>query len=401
MKIALVSQEYPPDTAKGGIGTQTFMKARGLSLLGHQVYVISRSNDEERHELDEGQVRVIRIPGFESCIYEMTDIVQWITYSTLVAAELETLNTKVGLDLIDFPEWAAEGYVYFLNRRPWKMVPVVIQLHGPLVMFGQVMNWPDMSGSFYKTGTHMEATCVRLADRVYSSSACSTGWIRSFYEPGPKDIPTIHLGVDTTLFVPRQVPENPNPTIIFVGKMVQNKGVQELVEAACRLVKDFPDLRLKMIGSGDEGVVERLKALTEIYAAPDLLDFEGYVQKEALPMELSAAHVFAAPSYYEGGPGFVYLEAMACGLPVIGCSGSGVDEIVVSGETGMLVPPGNVDALEEALRKILSDRTLRERMGTQAREYVLRNADSHHCINRLDVFYKSVIEAMAAKKEEA
>jgi len=339
MKITLVSQEYPPETAKGGIGTQTLIKARGLSALGHQVFVVSRSLDEHRTETCDGSITVIRIPGFENNINEMTDIVQWLTYSTLVAAELQTLQQRVGLDLIDFPEWGAEGYVYLLNRTEWNCVPVVIQLHGPLVMFGHRLGWPEMNSPFCKTGTHMEATCVQLADAVYSSSQCSTQWIEQYYHPAKQTIPTIHLGIDTNKFCPQSVKKHKRPTILFSGKVVPNKGVEELVVAAANLAKDFPDLCLRLVGKGDENYIRYLHSKAENLGAPFLLQFAGFVRKEDLPGELSKAHVFAAPSWYEGGPGFVYLEAMACGLPVIGCSGSGIDEIITSGENGVLVPP--------------------------------------------------------------
>jgi glycosyltransferase involved in cell wall biosynthesis len=399
MKIALVSQEYPPETAKGGIGTQTFIKAKGLSALGHEVHVISRSIDDARHELEDGAIHITRIPGFESHMPEMTDIVQWMSYSLLVAAELEMLHSRVCLDLVDFPEWAAEGYAYLLNRMPWKNVPAVIQLHGPLVLFGQVMSWPDRDSPFYKTGTFMEAACVQLADAVYSSSACSTKWIRDWYEPGKEDIPTIHLGIDTKAFAPRQAPRHDRPTIVFVGKIVRNKGVEELVEAAAVLAKDIPGLRLRLIGAGEPGLIGHLKEMALRHEASGLLDFAGFRSKDALPDELSRAHVFAAPSHYEGGPGFVYLEAMACGLPVIGCSGSGVDEIVASGQTGILVPPGDVKALEAALRKVLLDEPLRRQMGVNAREYVLRHADSMDCVRRLEAFYISVVQRAAKSRE--
>src|SRR5688500_6724108 len=120
MKIALVSQEYPPETARGGIGSQTLIKARGLSQRGHEIYVISRSIDDRRHESADGNIRIIRIPGLDTVLPEMTIPVQWLTHSLAVAAELEDLNKKVGLDLIDFPEWAAEGYAYLLNSEEWK-----------------------------------------------------------------------------------------------------------------------------------------------------------------------------------------------------------------------------------------------------------------------------------------
>jgi len=168
--------------------------------------------------------------------------------------------------------------------------------------------------------------------------------------------------------------------------------VIELVEAACNLVKEFPDLSLRMIGRGEEQLIKCLHEKAITLNAPNLLEFPGYIHKEDLPQQLSQAHVFAAPSHYEGGPGFVYLEAMACGLPVVGCSGSGIDEIVGSGENGFLVPPGDVKLLEEALRKLLSNKTLAESMGLNARNYVLKEADSKYCLKKLEAFYDSILK---------
>jgi glycosyltransferase involved in cell wall biosynthesis len=397
MKIALVSQEYPPETARGGIGTQTYVKAQGLAALGHEVFVISRSVDGDRHQQRDGNIFVIRIPGMEDKLSEMTEPVQWITHSVVVAQELDALQKRSGLDLIDFPEWAAEGYVYLLNRTAWNNVAVVIQLHGPLVMFANTMGWPEMDSEFYRTGTAMEATCVRLADSVYSSSECSAEWIRSHYHAQIGDIPIIHLGIDTNKFIPQPHLKGERPVIVFVGKIVPNKGVEELVDACAELVKIFPHLQLRLIGGGDASYLDKLRHKARLPDGTSFLEFKGYIHKEDLPDELAKATVFAAPSWYEGGPGFVYLEAMACGLPVVACSGSGIDEIVTNEVNGLLVPPKNWQALKEALAKILSNKTMAENMGANARNFVLQESDSRDCLKKLELFYKAVIKSHAQK----
>ena len=397
MKIALVSQEYPPETARGGIGTQTYVKAKGLAAFGHEVFVISRSVDAERHEKRDGEITVIRIPGMEEKLPEMTETVQWITHSVVVAKEINALQKRTGLDIIDFPEWAAEGYVHLLNRTAWNNVPAVIQLHGPLVMFAHTMGWPEMDSEFYRTGTAMEATSVRLADAVYSSSLCSAGWIRSHYHARIGNIPVIHLGIDTNVFIPQHQLTESRPVIVFVGKIVPNKGVEELVDACVELVKIFPDMQLRLIGSGDESYLDKLKHKAAQPDGTTFLELKGYIHKADLPAELVKATVFAAPSWYEGGPGFVYLEAMACGLPVVACSGSGIDEIVTHEVNGLLVSPKNSKALEEALLKILSDKTIAENMGANARKFVLQESDSRDCLKKLESFYQEVIKSHAQK----
>lgn len=391
MKIALISQEYPPETARGGIGSQTFTKANGLTSLGHEVYVITRSVDQNRYEKLIDNIHVISIPGMENDFYDMTEPVHWLTHSMGVAVELESLHKKVKFDIFDFPEWAAEAYVHLLNRRPWNKIPCVIQLHGPLVMFAHTMDWPDINSTFYQVGTHMESTCVQLVDAVYSSSKCSSNWIHKHYHPTSIDIPVIHTGVDIHKYAPLVNNKNEHPTILFAGRIVKNKGVEELIQAACNLVSDFPDLELRIIGGGKTEYIDQIKLLANQRGIKKLLTFTGYQDKDALIEQMSKAHVFAAPSHYEGGPGFVYLEAMSCGLPVIGCSGSGIDEIIQHEINGMLVAPKNVDELTKTLNKLLSDRDFSKQLSKNAREYILREADSQLCIKKLEKFYLKVI----------
>ncbi len=367
MRIALVSQEYPPETAKGGIGSQTFLKAHGLAALGHEVHVISRSPTPARTESHGGGVQVTRIPGFESRMAVYTEAADWLSYSAEVAAAVAALHEKTPLDLVDFPEWGAEGYVHLLNRSQWNRIPTLIHLHGPLVMFAHTMGWPEMDSEFYRTGTAMEGTCLRLADAVISSSKCSADWCARHYGVKRDHIPVLHTGVDTQLFAPRSTPKARRPTIIFAGKLARNKGVELLVEAACRLGGEFPELHLRLLGRGEPKMVEELKRAAQNSGYPGLLDLPGFVNRNQLPEEFSRAHVFAAPSQYEGGPGFVYLEAMACGLPVIACEGSGVAEIVRHGENGLLVPPHDVEALTAALRSLLRNAEQRQAMGEFAR----------------------------------
>lgn len=398
MNILLVSQEYPPETAHGGIATQALTKAKGLAALGHTVHVISHSIDGERHQISDSNIQVIRIPGLERRFPVMTEIARWLTYSLMVAEEIEHVLGKSDIDIIEFPEWAAEGYFYLLNRKERPLVPVVIHLQGPLVMFGHKIGWPDMQSSFYKTGTHMEAACIHMADAVYSSSECSSQWVRQYYDPRIKKIPVIHTGIDTNMFAPLPVDKYPNKTIIFSGHIVSNKGVTELVEASSKLSQQIPGLRLRILGRGEESFIQKLRKTAEQFYAPDLLEFPGFLPREVLPEELSRAHVFAAPSWYEGGPGFVYLEAMACGLPVIGCTGSGIQENVIHGQNGLLIQPKNTGALEQALRKILSDKDILFRMGRNARSYVEEHCDSINCLKKIEDYYLNVINDHRLRK---
>ena len=390
MRIALVSQEYPPETARGGLGTQTYAKAHGLAGLGHDVWVISHGEDQQRHEYRDGAVGVIRISGFDDRRPMHTVEAWWLTHSMAVAAALVDLHARLHLDIVDFADYGAEGFAWLLNRPAAKRVPAVIQLHGSLAMLAHAIGWPEIDSEFYRTGTCMEGTCMRLADAIFSSSAVSADWCARAQGISRDAIDIIHTGVDTSHFSPRDVSKDPRPTIVFVGRLVESKGVSLLVEAAARLTARIPGLCLRLIGRGEPDVIDSLKTLARSSSNADLLEFVGHVGREDLPDYLSPSHVFAAPSVYEGGPGFVYLEAMACGLPVVACSGSGADEVITHGRNGLLVPPRDLGALVSALDSLLSDDVRRTAMGAEGRRFVVDQADTDQCIRRLEAFYQSV-----------
>jgi glycosyltransferase involved in cell wall biosynthesis len=206
--------------------------------------------------------------------------------------------------------------------------------------------------------------------------------------------------VDTEEFAPRPVPNADRLTIVFAGKVARSKGVHLLVGAAVRLAKVFPRLRLQLLGRGEPNFLTEMKERADAAGCPDLLDTPGFVDRSHLPDLFSRAHIFAAPSPYEGGPGFVYLEAMACGLPVIACSGSGASEVIRHGANGLLVPVEDEDALTAALRALLQDADCRESMGRNARQFVLDEADSHQCMKKLEAFYVSVVKRASAETGE-
>ena len=388
MRIALVSQAYPPETASGGISSQTYFKAHGLAELGHEVHVISHLGKiRQRPQYRDGLVNVRRIEGFDSLLCDQTEPVQWLTYSSAVAAELARLQQELPIDLIDFPEWACEGYVYLLNRRPWDRTAVAIHLHGPVVMFAHQIGWPAIDSTFYRVARHMEELTLQLADAVFSSSHCSAKWCADHYGLDPCTIPVLHTGVDTSLFRPHPAHRPARPTVLFVGQIAANKGVEVLLDACLAISSKIPNLRLRMLGRGEGPLVERLRKRAADAGKAELVELPGFVSREELPAEYARAHVLAAPSVYEGGPGFVYLEAMACGLPVIGCRGSGASEAIVGGETGLLIAPNDVRSTCDALLLLLGDEEIRARMARGAREHVMQTADSRDCVKRIEKFY--------------
>jgi rhamnosyl/mannosyltransferase len=180
------------------------------------------------------------------------------------------------------------------------------------------------------------------------------------------------------------------PLVLFVGRLVYYKGADVLVRAMARL-----DADAVLIGGGPlEG---DLRELAVALGAADRISFVPPVDDEELTAYLRAADVFCLPSVATSEAfGIVQLEAHACGTPVV-CTNlpTGVPWVNRDGETGLVVPPGDADALASALRRLLLDDGLRERMGLRARERVL----SEFTVERMVDSTLAVYDEVLARKD--
>jgi glycosyltransferase involved in cell wall biosynthesis len=178
------------------------------------------------------------------------------------------------------------------------------------------------------------------------------------------DIPIIPNGVDIELFTSEGRDWNA-AGVLSVGRVVHQKGL-DLGLMALADLKDLP-WEWRIVGDGPQ--VAYLRETLAREGLEDRVEFIGWAGPAELVTEYRRASLFVFPSRHEGMPNAL-LEAMASGLPVIATQIAGNEELVVPGETGILVPPDDPDALREALRGLLVDASERERMGRAARRRV-------------------------------
>src|SRR5258706_12882856 len=112
MTLCLVSQEYPPETGGGGIGTQTSLRAHGLAARGHTLHVVAASWDAQERTYQDGGATIHRVaePRLRVAGYE--DSTSWLAYSEAVAAKLTELERSIKFDIIQFAEYGGEGFIY-------------------------------------------------------------------------------------------------------------------------------------------------------------------------------------------------------------------------------------------------------------------------------------------------
>jgi phosphatidylinositol alpha-1,6-mannosyltransferase len=165
------------------------------------------------------------------------------------------------------------------------------------------------------------------------------------------------------------------PTIVSVGRLVHRKGQDRLVEAMPRILAKVPDTQLVFIGEGPHRKV--LEKLVSQLSLDDHVTFIGRIHYSELPRYISMGDIFAMPSRSRflglevEGLGIVYLEASACGLPVIGGASGGAPDAVKHGTTGYVVDGNNVAEIADRAIELLRDSVLRATMGAAGRKWVV------------------------------
>jgi glycosyltransferase involved in cell wall biosynthesis len=161
--------------------------------------------------------------------------------------------------------------------------------------------------------------------------------------------------------------------ILFLGRIGNRKGVPQLGEALRRMLP-IPGWRATIAGDGHVDIARQRSAE---YGLDDRLDIPGWVGPERVAELIAEADILALPSFSENLPVSV-IEAMGAGLAVVTTPVGAVEDIVEDGVTGLLVPPGDVDALTEALTRLVGDKALRDRLGAAALAYHKDNLDLEH-----------------------
>ena len=194
----------------------------------------------------------------------------------------------------------------------------------------------------------------------------------------------VYNGTDTELFAPKHN-DSEQQSILIVGTLLAGKGHELVLRAIGRLKQSHPDFQCKIIGEGADR--DRFARLAQDLGISGRVHFLGRRSRTEVAEAMRNCTVFVLPSRYEG-LGCVYLEAMACGKPAIGCHGQGIEEIIRHGENGWLIPIDGLEDLVEGLKVLLGNADLRARIGNAARLTILDNLTLSHQAGRLMRIYE-------------
>jgi len=201
----------------------------------------------------------------------------------------------------------------------------------------------------------------------------------------------VEVGLDSELKnLCNSIAKNDKPLIVYVGRLKKYKRVDHLIDSLKIVVQKIPNVECIIAGKGDKKVYEELKEKAKKLGLEKNIKFIGEINTKTKIEILSKAWVYVMTSMKEGF-GISALEAQACGTPVVGYKVPGLVDCVKNNITGILVADGNVEALSNAILRLLLDETLRLKMMANARNYAM-SFDWEKSADKIFNFLKKIIE---------
>jgi glycosyltransferase involved in cell wall biosynthesis len=258
-------------------------------------------------------------------------------------------------------------------------IPFVVTVHGL-----DVFNTCFLSGFPADWRRNVSVEVYRAARTV----VCISGKVQEILKAGTSaetSSTIVHNGVNPTFFSPNSaVMGRSDPEILMVGNLLRSKGHELVLRAIGDLIPSFPQLQCRIIGEGPDRA--RLEALVRGLGIGQHVHFSGWQSRSEVADAMRCCAVFALPSRNEG-LGCVYLEAMSCGRPAIGCRGQGIEEVIKHGRNGWLIPVDGIESLVQGLGALLESPELCARLGTAARQTILDKLTLSHQAQHLARIY--------------
>ncbi len=389
MNICIISSAFP-SRRNPIINIFIYRQAKALAERGHKVFVVAGDTESRK----EGNMIVyarpnaiksallalkaaIKIPKDSLWLLKNIGLKGTIGRLSLIELTYKVLKEKK-IDVID-GHWADYGAVvaYLLSRILERKY--IATCHGSDVAC-------DKEGlPSILTGGRREivSTALENASNIIVESKSIAEDVRKYCSKNPI---IVHYGIDLNLFKPIHKKIFKKRTVISVGALIKRKGYDYLLEAIKKVLEKDKNIHFLIIGDGPEKT--KLKNLARKLGIVDNITFKDFIKNKDLPIFYSSSEFFALATLHEGF-GNVFIEAMACGIPVVSTNVAAVPEAV--GEGGILVEPRNPDQLAEAMLKLLNDENLRQELSKKALEQAKKFSIENR-INKIEKIYRKVMQ---------
>jgi glycosyltransferase involved in cell wall biosynthesis len=388
----------------GGMQAHVLDLGRGLVRAGHEVEVVGSRHPDGIAETEHEGIRWHFVDARSTRPRLPMRNPAWLRLSS---ERFARLHAERPFDIVHSESTSALG---LLRRGVHRRVPLAVKFHGNYLGLAQASvrralstpggRIPEAKHLVWITGQHF----VPL-DTVYRFRSCEAmvpsrqqlGGTRWSYLLGRSGVHVVPNGVDATLFSPRPQAEartelrlDDGPLLVAAGRLNREKGFDHALRLLADLEDEFPQLRLVIVGTGEES--DSLEALAADLGVISRVVFAGKQPRELMPLYLAAADVFVFPTEREEAAPLVLPEAMAAGAPVVASDIGGVTEVIGGGgEPGVLVPPGDRQALTSAVGGLLRDEGARQRLREAARARILAEYTIERMVERTLAVYELAI----------
>lgn len=406
IKICMLAPEFLP--VWGGVGSYIVELVRHLprDIEVHIVTPFRKSLGRYRISSDEYDYS--KYFGSNVHIHFVSKAYDTFFYNAsfqyAVAVKVPKLVKNEGIDLIH--SHMAHMPDLLLQLRNIKR-PIVTTIHTTIK--GQKEGIRNSGMSFWELELSEKMTLLmypflRLVERMYLTKnryyITVSNWMKEQllrYNPKLRKqrIYVIHNAVDTRFFSPASIAPKVGITedkeiILFTGRLIAAKGVHVLVRAIPKILKEYKNAFFLFIGPGNPEPF--IRELEKKNIPRSNYKFLGYVKhREELVYYYRVADIFVAPTFYENLPTRI-LEAMSCAVPVVATKVCAIPEAVDNYVNGILVSPGSVHELANAIIYLLENYNLRKKMGQNARNKVLEKFDWNNAAYKTAKVYKDIIE---------
>lgn len=360
MRVLHLAGEYPPFRI-GGIATYLENLVRHLypDVIStvHVMLGTDYQSDPPSHlSIGPAAVEYGRLASLPAILAKSV-----ITLSEIRALVELPMPPTGDFDLVHAHDWY--GVLGAILQRNQQHIPMVMTSHLPLRYGFTYSNHPiDL-----QVKMRLESLGFRVADRILAPSGFVKDILTAEYHVPPTKVHVIHNGVDYDAFSPEHAersPESNSATLLTVGRLTEQKGLDHLLRIFRLVYRRLPDCRLLIAGDGPYR--SDLMTLCREAGLAGATTMLGYVPHAELPGLYQMADVFVTTSVFEPF-GMTTLEAMACATPVVASSLGGAREFVRDGLDGFLRPPQDHPQFASAILRLLRDKSLRRAMGARAR----------------------------------
>jgi glycogen synthase len=379
MKVLFYTREYPP-YVYGGAGVHVEYLARELSrLMEVEVRCFGDQNTSAEH---------LRILGFNSDSLSLTDTKAELApiFKTLTTC-IQMNSGSMNADLVHCHTWYAQ-FAGILSKLCYG-TPLVVTTHS----LEPLRPWKrEQLGRGYDASSWIEKTALEMADAVIAVSQETKQDVLKYFNVDEKRVSVIYNGIDLdeytvttdTQALDKFGIDKSKPYVLFVGRITRQKGIIHLVNAIKYIASDTQIVLCAGAPDTEEIGLEMKKRVGEVQKTrSNVIWIAEMVSKKDVIQLYSHAAVFCCPSIYEPF-GIINIEAMACKTAVVASSVGGIKEVVVDGETGILVPleqettapfeAAHPDQfakdLAAGINRLMGDEKLRESMGALGRKRV-------------------------------